>query len=716
MAIADEATLGRLDPRGARAFCLMLLDALPPLEADLRGRLGLGNMGLIDAAVQALRVAAAGDEARLIELATSLEPVIAMAQRTAEEVKRAEYVRGDNYGFSGEADTHSEIYTYAVAYLSTVRDALALRAWPCAQHFHGARKVHAIYGCHGDPKGAVRIAVEEAEGAAGRTISAALAAVPAEWLSPRAFAAPHAVASPPRPPAPASPAHGSPPFDAYKGGEPYIFISYSHRDGATVFADILALHEAGYRIWYDEGIDPGNEWPEEIAKALDGCGQFVVYVSPRAVDSKNVRNEINFAINRAKPFLAIHLEETSLPRGLELRMGDIQAIMRWRMPAAQYDRKLRSALPRTLCGASADAARLDLRIRDLSHAVVERRESGEGSSAKDASPPPTKRSWSISGPDDHKNYEAICTRCGHVEEFCPMQGDRLPERCPGCEGRAGAVAAAAEDEEPGALESEAERLIARGDSAGARKSLESALALRERRLGSAPDARGLVAGTCVKLGDLLRETDQRAAAGVYDRARLLCDEAIGRGGPDRRELELLLGTIIDRRADLWRRAGDDARAREGYEAALALRRRLAASASPSPEVERGLWVSAIKLGDLLVRAGEHRKALEVFESELPGVEALLAREPSGTQHRKDVSMTLGKVGDQRLRLGEAALAKVAFARAVALREAQCRDQPVNQVLAKDLAFMLRRLADAEAALGNAAEASALRARAGRAPE
>jgi hypothetical protein len=138
------------------------------------------------------------------------------------------------------------------------------------------------------------------------------------------------------------------PFEAYRGSGEYAFVSYAHKDGAAVFPDITYLHEEGYRIWYDEGIDPGNEWPEEVAKALTGSSYFVVFVSPNAVDSSNVRIEINFALARKKPFLAIHIVETSLPVGLELQMGSIQAVMRFRMSEATYHRKLSSVLPLSL--------------------------------------------------------------------------------------------------------------------------------------------------------------------------------------------------------------------------------------------------------------------------------------------------------------------------------------------------------------------------------
>lgn len=142
------------------------------------------------------------------------------------------------------------------------------------------------------------------------------------------------------------------PFQAYTGNEPYIFVSYAHKDGRAVFSELQALHQKGFRIWYDEGIDPGNEWPEEIAKALHRASLFLVFISKLAVDSRNVRNEINFALNRGKPFLAIHLEDTPLPPGLELRMGDIQAIMKWRMTDDHYSKKVASSLPPTVCGAT----------------------------------------------------------------------------------------------------------------------------------------------------------------------------------------------------------------------------------------------------------------------------------------------------------------------------------------------------------------------------
>ena len=139
-----------------------------------------------------------------------------------------------------------------------------------------------------------------------------------------------------------------PPFEAYEGEDPYLFVSYSHQDAHLVYPEIIQLRDAGYNIWYDEGVAASNEWPEEIANAVLGCSVFLCFISPRATDSINCRNEINLALNEKKPFLAIHLEETELPPGLRLRMGDLQAILKSKIPAQRYLSKVTTTLDQLL--------------------------------------------------------------------------------------------------------------------------------------------------------------------------------------------------------------------------------------------------------------------------------------------------------------------------------------------------------------------------------
>jgi hypothetical protein len=129
------------------------------------------------------------------------------------------------------------------------------------------------------------------------------------------------------------------PFEAYKGTDPYIFVSYSHKDSDKVFPIISEFHKVGFPIWYDEGIDPGNEWPKEIATALLNCSLFIVFISASAAASKNVVREINFALKKDKHFIPIWLEETTLDPGLDMQITSNQGINRFNMEPENFYRQ-----------------------------------------------------------------------------------------------------------------------------------------------------------------------------------------------------------------------------------------------------------------------------------------------------------------------------------------------------------------------------------------
>jgi len=157
----------------------------------------------------------------------------------------------------------------------------------------------------------------------------------------------------------------SPPFEAYKGQGPYVFVSYAHKDKALVYPEILRLHEAGCRTWYDEGIEPGKDFSERIGVALQHCALFLVFITPNAATSTFVRDEIYFALDQKRAFLAVYLLPTSLPTGLRLRIGALQAILKHELPETEYRRKLLAALPteaREAAGPSPAATTSALRI------------------------------------------------------------------------------------------------------------------------------------------------------------------------------------------------------------------------------------------------------------------------------------------------------------------------------------------------------------------
>ena len=134
------------------------------------------------------------------------------------------------------------------------------------------------------------------------------------------------------------------PPPAYKGDEPYIFVSYAHDDGALVYPEITRLMEEGFNIWYDEGIAPGSTWRDEVALALTQCKVFLFFVTPRSVVSSNCLKEVNFCLSRERTILAVHLEPTKLPAGLELSLSDRQAILQNDHSEPVYQQKLSDSL------------------------------------------------------------------------------------------------------------------------------------------------------------------------------------------------------------------------------------------------------------------------------------------------------------------------------------------------------------------------------------
>ena len=66
---------------------------------------------------------------------------------------------------------------------------------------------------------------------------------------------------------------------------------------------------------------------------------FVVLLTPTSAPRENVLNEIDYALNEEKPFLAIYLDETTLPPGLKLRISRKQAILKYNMSEEEYEYK-----------------------------------------------------------------------------------------------------------------------------------------------------------------------------------------------------------------------------------------------------------------------------------------------------------------------------------------------------------------------------------------
>lgn len=115
---------------------------------------------------------------------------------------------------------------------------------------------------------------------------------------------------------------------AYEGPENYAFISYAHKDSKKVMPIAKYMADKGYRIWYDDGIAPASEWPENIALHLYKSALFIAFITDNYVASPNCRREFTFALQKNRPFLGVILEKTDLPLGVEMQLSAQQCIVR----------------------------------------------------------------------------------------------------------------------------------------------------------------------------------------------------------------------------------------------------------------------------------------------------------------------------------------------------------------------------------------------------
>ena len=92
--------------------------------------------------------------------------------------------------------------------------------------------------------------------------------------------------------------------------QPFIFISYSHKDRERVLPILKTLYESGWRIWYDEGLTIGDSYDETLEEHVKNCSAFLLFVTENSLNSLYIEeNEIPWAIRFEKPIVKCILDE-----------------------------------------------------------------------------------------------------------------------------------------------------------------------------------------------------------------------------------------------------------------------------------------------------------------------------------------------------------------------------------------------------------------------
>ena len=108
-----------------------------------------------------------------------------------------------------------------------------------------------------------------------------------------------------------------PPFEAYMGEKPFIFVSYCHKDKSTIYPILKKIAEKGFNIWYDEGIPITIEWEKFIMEKLEQSHIVLGFVSKNVLGSENTKKELERTIKRKKTFFGIYMDKLIVPEELK---------------------------------------------------------------------------------------------------------------------------------------------------------------------------------------------------------------------------------------------------------------------------------------------------------------------------------------------------------------------------------------------------------------
>jgi hypothetical protein len=96
-----------------------------------------------------------------------------------------------------------------------------------------------------------------------------------------------------------------------------LFISYARIDEVRIAEIVAVLRAGGFDPWWDDRLEPGDDWKESLRSRIASCDALVCMMSPDFIDSEWCQWELAEASALSKPIIPILLRaETALPPAL----------------------------------------------------------------------------------------------------------------------------------------------------------------------------------------------------------------------------------------------------------------------------------------------------------------------------------------------------------------------------------------------------------------
>ena len=103
-----------------------------------------------------------------------------------------------------------------------------------------------------------------------------------------------------------------------------VFISYSHKDSSVAQAICAKLEEQKIRCWYaPRNIGAGEEWASSIMNALKEARIMVLVFTDYSNASKQVKREVDNAINNGVTVIPFKLTKNDPSGGMEYYLSTL---------------------------------------------------------------------------------------------------------------------------------------------------------------------------------------------------------------------------------------------------------------------------------------------------------------------------------------------------------------------------------------------------------
>lgn len=136
-------------------------------------------------------------------------------------------------------------------------------------------------------------------------------------------------------------------IESYSGNEPFLFISYSHADTEMVDKILRIIDKEKYRMWYDDTMEIGEDFRNELKTKIENCYAVLLFVSKASMASKFCGMEIITAFKYDKKIYPVFIEDdVEIPASIRMIFDNLQHVKSENIfESEKYLAKLIDSLP-----------------------------------------------------------------------------------------------------------------------------------------------------------------------------------------------------------------------------------------------------------------------------------------------------------------------------------------------------------------------------------